>query len=82
MAKLLIEVADSSYSKDKEIKLPKYAQAELTEVWIVNLQARQVEVCQNPRQSQYLSTIIYFPDQEVPTPFGFSLKADSFLPKT
>lgn len=80
MVQLLVEVADSSYAKDKELKLPKYAQANVVQVWIVNLKARQVEVYQNPRQDKYLSTTVYLPDQEIPTPFGFSLVVENFLP--
>ncbi|HRF38071.1 MAG TPA: Uma2 family endonuclease [Saprospiraceae bacterium] len=43
-ALLLIEVADSSYVYDREVKLPAYAQSGIPECWIVNLEAQELEV--------------------------------------
>jgi Uma2 family endonuclease len=50
---LLIEVADTSYAKDRELKLPLYATAGIPEVWIVNLLERRIEVYRRPAGSQY-----------------------------
>jgi Uma2 family endonuclease len=52
---LLIEVSDSSLYKDQKIKLPLYAQADIPEVWIVNIEESKVEVYQNPSGSGYLT---------------------------
>lgn len=79
MVRLLIEVADTTYLQDKQMKLPRYAQAGILHVWIVNLREKTVEVFQSPRNNQYLSTTRYLTDQSVPTPFGFSLEVSRFL---
>jgi hypothetical protein len=41
---LLIEISDSTYNKDKNEKLPLYAQSGVMEVWIANLPKRCIEV--------------------------------------
>ncbi|QEP42901.1 Uma2 family endonuclease [Ectothiorhodospiraceae bacterium BW-2] len=40
---LLIEVADSTLRYEREVKLPLYAQHGVSEVWIINLEAAQLE---------------------------------------
>ncbi|MEK7702599.1 MAG: Uma2 family endonuclease [Nitrospirota bacterium] len=45
---LLIEVADTSIEYDRTVKIPLYAAANISEVWIVNLQEGQVEVYSEP----------------------------------
>lgn len=50
---LLIEVADSSLRYDRETKLPLYAQAGVTEVWIVNLKKRCIEQYHQPKNDKY-----------------------------
>lgn len=41
---LLIEVADTSLERDREVKLPLYAASGIPEVWIVNLVEKVIEV--------------------------------------
>lgn len=50
---LLVEVADTSLTYDRDVKLPLYAAAGIREVWIVDLTARVVQVCREPRQAAY-----------------------------
>jgi Uma2 family endonuclease len=50
---LLIEVADSSLDFDRQTKVPLYAEAGISELWIVNLAQRQVEVFRNPGQQGF-----------------------------
>jgi len=45
---LLIEVGDSTARFDREVKLPIYAKHGIKEVWLINLDTRQVEVCRIP----------------------------------
>lgn len=45
---LVVEVADTSLSYDREQKLPLYAEAEIPEVWIVNLSENGIEVYSEP----------------------------------
>jgi Uma2 family endonuclease len=46
---LLVEVSDSSLNTDQVDKLALYAQAKISQYWIVNLVDNQVEVYTNPR---------------------------------
>src|SRR5688572_2839434 len=45
---LIVEVADSSLSRDRETKLRSYARAEIPIYWIANLSADQIEVYSQP----------------------------------
>ncbi len=73
---LLIEVADTSLLYDRRIKLPLYARAGIPEVWIVNFQARELEVYRNPKGEAYSESrilkpsdgvsLLAFPDVEIP----------------
>jgi Uma2 family endonuclease len=41
---LVVEVADTSLGYDKHVKVPLYAQADIPEVWVVNLSEDVIEV--------------------------------------
>ena len=69
---LLIEVADLSLLIDREIKLPVYAQAQVAEVWIVNLADQQLEVYRSPAEGEYREKTIVKPGGTVTVPH-FSL---------
>lgn len=56
---LVIEVADSSLSHDRNMKLPRYASSGIPEVWIVNLIDRCVEVYRGPAGDRYTETSIH-----------------------
>lgn len=49
-AQLVIEIADETLAKDRKIKVPLYAQAQIPEYWIVNLVENCVEVFRLPAQ--------------------------------
>ena len=55
---LLIEVAHSTMDFDHAEKLPIYGKAGIAEVWIVNLQDRQLELYRDPHFTGYSTTII------------------------
>ncbi|PSQ95984.1 MAG: Uma2 family endonuclease [Bacteroidetes bacterium SW_9_63_38] len=50
---LLVEVADSTLAYDRDVKRPLYARAGIPEVWIVNLEAQQIEVHRDPDGDVY-----------------------------
>ncbi len=50
---LLIEVADSSLTFDREEKLPAYGRAGISEVWILNLPAKTLEIYREPHFTGY-----------------------------
>lgn len=56
---IVIEVADTSLQYDRETKLPRYAEAEIPEVWIINLPNNLVEVHQNPTVGIYQTVKIF-----------------------
>jgi Uma2 family endonuclease len=67
---MLIEVADSSYAKDRGPKWRKYAASGVSVYWIVNLPLRQIEVYADPfgrgRSAGYREMKTYGVDDEVP----------------
>lgn len=50
---LLVEVADSSITYDREIKIPLYAQAGISEVWLIDLNENTLEVYRNPLRDRF-----------------------------
>ena len=46
---LLIEVCDTTVHYDREVKLPLYARHGVVEVWLIDLEARTVEICCTPQ---------------------------------
>ena len=50
---LLIEVADSTIEYDREEKIPLYAEANIIEVWLVDINEQIVEVYQQPTAAGY-----------------------------
>jgi len=52
---LVIEVADTSLDLDRKEKAAIYAKAKIPEYWIVDLEAKQVEILREPTKAGYLS---------------------------
>lgn len=50
---LLIEVADTTYSYDRTVKIKKYATAGVPEVWLANLSKNTMETFNNPVGETY-----------------------------
>jgi len=76
----LIEVADSSWEYDTEIKLPLYAQAGMREVWIIDLNRNEIRVHQKPVDDIYSLRSIYRPGEQVILPSQqISLEVDQLL---
>ncbi|MGK7932111.1 MAG: Uma2 family endonuclease [Microcystaceae cyanobacterium] len=50
---LLIEVSDSPLNYDQTVKLPLYAENQIPEVWIVNLNHKTLEVYRQPKDKKY-----------------------------
>ena len=53
----LIEVANTSLSKDLSIKKKIYAEAQIAEYWIINLQTQELMVFRQPDNGDYLVSI-------------------------
>ncbi len=56
---LVIEVADTSLAYDRDVKLPKYAESGIREVWIVDAQQSLIEQYTQPVHDQYMRTQKY-----------------------
>lgn len=79
---LVIEVADSSLSKDRDIKLPLYAEAGIAELWLVDLVNSQVEIYTEPKGSVYALRRIAQRGDSIPvTVLGTEIKVDDLLEK-
>jgi len=55
---LLIEVCDASWAFDRRVKLPLYAGAGITEVWLVHLEDRAVHVYRGPERGQFAESLV------------------------
>ncbi len=73
---LLVEISDSTPGSDRLVKLPLYARANISEVWLVNLSDESVEIYRQPEEGMYRSvqtaaqgesiSPLAFPDVVVP----------------
>lgn len=54
---LLVEIADTSLSYDRDVKIPLYARHGIPEVWLVDLGARNVEIHRHPARRGYRETL-------------------------
>ena len=50
---LIIEVSDSTVSNDREVKIPLYAKNGIPEVWLLDIQQRQLEIYREPINGVY-----------------------------
>lgn len=50
---LAIEVADTSVDKDRDIKLPLYARAGISEAWLLDVAAERLDVYRSPTADGY-----------------------------
>lgn len=63
---LLVEVADESVDRDRRVKLPLYARAGVAEVWLVDLNARVIEIHRRPRKGVYREVRSFAPGERLP----------------
>jgi Uma2 family endonuclease len=63
---LIVEVSDTTYLKDRRVKLPRYALAGIPYCWIVNLERSRVEVYSQPEGRRYRTRQEYGEADEVP----------------
>jgi Uma2 family endonuclease len=62
---LTVEVSDTSLSKDQKIKLPKYAEAGISEYWIADLRHNILYVYRSPKGPTYEVTLTFSPGDSV-----------------
>jgi Uma2 family endonuclease len=78
---LIVEVSDTTLKYDRDVKLPLYAEAEIPEVWIVNLPKEIVEVHTKPNVGLYQAVKIYNRGERVQSETlpNLALNADKIL---
>ncbi len=79
---LIVEAADSSLTKDRQIKAPLYASNGVAEYWILDLEAPAIEVHRLPTAGAYASVARYERGAAVPLA-GFpdvSIRVSDVLP--
>ncbi len=75
----VIEVADSSIYKDRNVKLPHYALAGIPEVWLVDLEAQAIEVYIQPDGQTYQQQRTYRLGDRIPLCNGKQVSAKAVL---
>ena len=68
---LIIEVADSSFKYDREMKGKAYAQSGIADYWVLDVNNRKLHVLREPTQEGYQSEVIVSEDASV-SPLQFS----------
>lgn len=79
---LIVEVADTSLDYDQKVKLPLYANALISEVWIVDIPNDRIEIHRQPLQDIYQEVRYIHRSQDlyVQSFPDLNLKADDILP--
>jgi Uma2 family endonuclease len=78
---LVVEVADSTLARDRNLKKPLYATAGIAHYWILNLQEQQLEVFARPSAGQYLEAAVFKAADRVElTALGLGLLVAEVLP--
>ncbi len=67
---LLVEIADTTLARDRDVKLPLYAAAGIPETWLMNLPEDRIEVYRDPAPEGYRS-ITLVPRDGAVTPLAF-----------
>ncbi|MDY7048350.1 MAG: Uma2 family endonuclease, partial [Microcystis panniformis WG22] len=62
---LIIEVSDSTLDYDRYTKIPLYAEANIKEVWIVNLKEECLEVYRYPLHDSYQDIQKYYRGESI-----------------
>lgn len=78
---LIIEVSDTTLRYDRQIKLLLYAEENISEVWILNLQENLLEVYRDPSLQGYQSVQILRAGESV-APLAFpdlSFRVEDFI---
>lgn len=68
---LLIEVADSTLKRDRELKAPVYARSGIQDYWILDVNQRQLYVFRSPTATGYASEIV-LSEADMIAPLAFS----------
>jgi Uma2 family endonuclease len=78
---LVIEVSDTTLAYDRDVKLPRYAQAGVPEFWIVDLEGRRIESHSAPSAEGYRVSREFGPGEQARSESveGLALPVDEIL---
>ena len=77
---LVVEVADSSFQYDREVKMPLYARSGIVEAWLVDLGNDEVVVYREPSPKGYGSMQTYSAGDEMSlSAFDLTVRVDDVL---
>lgn len=78
---LIIEVSDTTFLSDRNVKVPLYARSQIAEVWLVNLPQQVVEVYSYPSEGNYqnLSTFSRGDVLNSPSLVDLSISVDDII---
>ncbi len=62
---LIVEVGDSTLTRDRRLKVPRYALAGIAEVWLIDVENRRLEIYREPAGSGYGIVTILAEDKPV-----------------
>lgn len=62
---LVVEVSETTLEYDREVKLPRYGWSGVSEVWIVGLEARRVEIYSDPSSDGYRTSHTAGADEQI-----------------
>jgi Uma2 family endonuclease len=62
---LVVEVADSSLAYDRDVKMRLYAQAEIPEFWLVDLNSQRIFVYRQPSSEGYQEVRAYYRGESI-----------------
>lgn len=79
-AALVVEVADSTLAFDRKVKLARYARTGIAELWIVNVEAREIEVYRRPATDAYEERQVARPGDTIAVPGGGEIAVSEAFP--
>lgn len=76
----LVEISDSSYLYDKNVKIGLYARAGVREVWLVHRERREITVYNRPENGDYRDVATYRAGERIRVPGleGATVAVDDF----
>ena len=79
-AALVVEVADSTLAFDRRVKLARYAGTGIEVLWIVNVEAKEIEVYRRPAKEGYEEKQLARPGEMLQVPGGGEISVDAVFP--
>jgi Uma2 family endonuclease len=73
---LVLEISDSTWRYDREIKAPLYARHDVSDFWIVNLRKQELHCFRSPRDGEFTEVVTITNPVSVPVQSLGDVKVD------